>query len=221
MSNLWVRWTIANASSELLGLGATFGTMVFLVSSFNPQGLAGILFTFVASVLSGAIESTVVGLAQWWAMRPWFPMIRAFHWWRATLIGALVAYVLGYLPSTLVDITESGAQAPQPELTLWLTMLLAAGLGMVAGAVLSFAQWLELRKHVRQANLWIPANMLAWACGMPVIFLGIDMAFKTTVFLQQTALIGAALLATGAMVGAIQGKFLVVLAKDREAKPLM
>ncbi len=45
----------------------------------------------------------MVALAQWSAMHPWFPAIARRSWWIATLIGALVAYVLGYLPSTLMD----------------------------------------------------------------------------------------------------------------------
>lgn len=215
MHNLWVRWTVANALSELLGLGATFGLIAFLVSSLNPQSLTGILLTFAVSVLSGTVEATMVGVAQWWAMHPWFPMIRALRWWRATLIGALAAYALGYLPTTLIDMGGSGAQTPQPEPAIWLTMLFAVGLGMVAGAILSFAQWLELRKHLKKATLWMPANMLAWACGMPVIFLGIDFAFKMTELWQQVIVMGAVLLGTGTIVGAIQGKFLLEMANER------
>jgi hypothetical protein len=214
---LWLRWTTANAFAELFGLGATFAVIGLLVSRIDTQGLSGILLSFAIAVLSGAIEATLVGLAQWWAMRPWFPAIRPFTWWRATLIGALLGYVLGYLPSTLMNMGEAATQTPQAEPPQWLTLLLAAGLGAVAGAVLSFAQWLVLRGKVKRAGLWIPANMLAWACGMPIIFLGMDVAFKVGVLWQSVLAVGGALLTAGLLVGAIHGRFLVFLANEKKA----
>ncbi len=211
---LWLRWIIANALSELVGLGATFAMIGLLSSRIDTRQIAGILLSFVIPVVSGAIEATIVGLTQWWTMHPWFPMIGRFAWWRATLVGALLGYVLGYLPSTLMSMGEAATQTPQAEPPQWITLLLAAGLGAVAGAVLSFAQWLVLRRKVKRAGLWIPANMLAWAFGMPVIFLGMDLAFKMTEVWQSVLVIGGALLVAGIIVGAIHGRFLVVLAGE-------
>jgi hypothetical protein len=208
-NRLWLRWTLTNGLAELLGLGSTFAIIGFLVSKVDTQQVTGILLAFALTVAAGAIEATLVGLAQWWVMRPWFPMIRRLAWWRATLAGALLGYVLGYLPSTLMSMGEAAGQVPQAEPPQWLTLVLAAGLGAVAGAVLSFAQWLVLRGKVRHAGLWIPANMLAWACGMPVIFEGMDLAFKQAAAWQSVMVVGAAILAAGLMVGAIHGRFLM------------
>ncbi len=212
---LWLRWTTANALSELVGLGATFAAIGFLSARVQNQGLMGILLSFAITVLCGAIEATAVGLAQWWAMHPWFPRVKRFNWWRATLIGALIGYGLGYLPSTLMSMGETATQTPIAEPPQWVTLLLAAGLGAVAGAVLSFAQWRVLQGKVRNAGLWIPANMLAWAFGMPVIFWGMDVAFTMSVLWQSVLVIGAALLVAGALVGIIHGRFLVALAETK------
>ena len=212
---LWHRWIIANALSELAGLGATFATIGLLFSRIDTTQTTGILLSFAIAVLSGVIEATLVSLAQWWAMHPWFLIIKRFAWWRATLAGALLGYVLGYLPSTLMNMGEAATQTTQAEPPEWVTLLLAAGLGAVAGAVLSFAQWLVLRSKVKRAGLWIPANMLAWAAGMPVIFLGMDLAFKMTEAWQSVLIIGGAILAAGIIVGAIHGRFLVILAGEK------
>lgn len=99
---LWARRVLANALGELLGLGGTFALIGLLASRMDTGSGAGVLLAFIVAVLSGAVEATVVGLAQWWAMHPWFSTIGRSAWWRATLIGALVAYGLGYLPSTLI-----------------------------------------------------------------------------------------------------------------------
>jgi hypothetical protein len=213
---LWTRWTLANAFSEMVGLGLTFAITGLVFTKLDGQStVAGILLAFFLAVASGGIEATVVGLAQWWAMHPWFPFIGKFMWWRATLIGALIAYILGYLPSTLMDMGEATASsAPMAEPPQWIILLLAAGLGVVGGAVLSFAQWLAIRREVRGAGVWIPANMLAWMFGMPVIFLGIDIAFEMSVLWQSVLVMAGMLFVSGAVVGGIHGVFLVRLARD-------
>lgn len=215
---LWRRWTAANALGELIGLGATLlvGLFYFLRAG-EAQDLGGVLAAFLVAVLSGAIEATLVGLAQWWAMHPWFPMVRRRAWWLGTLVGALLAYILGYLPSTLMSLGQTAADTPAAaapsEPPQWIILLLAAGLGAVGGALLSWAQWLALRRHVPRAGLWIPANMLAWFFGMPVIFWGIDAAQKGQPLWQSVLIMIFTLLAAGAVVGAIHGAFLVRLAE--------
>lgn len=84
-------------------------------------------------------------------------------------------------------------------------------MGAVAGAVLSFAQWLVLRKAAARAGWWIPANMLAWFFGMPIIFWGIDAVQKVQSLGGALLLMALALLLAGVVVGGIHGVFLVRL----------
>jgi hypothetical protein len=211
--HLWIRWTLANAFSEMIGLGLTFAITGLYFSSMGEEtNVAGILLSFIVAVASGAVEATFVGLAQWWAMRPRFPFIGRLEWWRGTFVGALAAYVLGYLPSTIMSMGEAGgASGPAAEPAQWMVLLLAAGIGAVGGAVLSFAQWLVLRKKVERAGVWIPANMLAWTFGMPLIFWGIEQAFELPTVWQPVLLMAVTLFVTGAVVGGIHGVFLVRL----------
>jgi hypothetical protein len=213
--SLYRRWIAVNALGEVFGLGATLGIGAWIITSMGAQStVTGILLAFAVAVLSGVVEATVVGFSQWWAMRPWFPGITRRAWWLGTLVGALVAYVLGYLPSTLMDLgAQASGQAPVAEPPQAVVLLLAAGLGAVGGAVLSFAQWIVLRRSARGAGVWIPANMLAWAAGMPVIFWGIDAAQKLPALIQSILLMALALLIAGAVVGAIHGAFLVRIAE--------
>jgi hypothetical protein len=208
----------ANAVSEAVGLGLTLGLTGLVMARLEAiGGLAAALLAFGAAVASGGIEATIVGLAQWWAMRPWFPQIGRFAWWRATLIGALLAYVLGYLPSTLINLTQTTADAaatPVAEPSQAVVLLLAVGLGAVGGALLSFAQYLTLRGQAERAGRWVPANMLAWAVGMPIVFWAIDLAFELPALWQSLALMAVALLAMGAVVGAIHGVALVRMAAE-------
>jgi hypothetical protein len=217
-AGLLPRWVGANAVAELVGLGGT-GAIGFAYYRYagEPAGVAAVLLAFVVAVGSGAVEATVVGLAQHWAMGPWLPALRARRWWLATLWGALAAYVLGWLPSTLMSLGTAGdpAPAPVPEPPQWAVLLAAAGLGLVAGAVLALAQALELRRHVAHAWRWVPANMLAWAVGMPAIFLGMDLVFREQPVWQSALLASGTLVVTGAVVGVINGSFLVRLVAPR------
>ena len=210
---LWWRWVAANGAGELLGLGATGAVMALAMSRLESvPGVAGVLLSLLLAAGAGTFEATLVGLAQWWAMHPWFPGITRVAWWLATLAGALVAYVLGFLPSTLLSLSAETSQAPVAEPPQWAVLLFAAGLGAVAGAVLSFAQWLVLRGRVRHAGWWIPANMLAWLIGMPIIFWAIDAAQRIGSPWQAVLLVAGCLLLTGVIVSAIHGAFLVWLA---------
>jgi len=120
---------------------------------------------------------------------------------------------LGYLPSTIMSIGEATASSSVPvaEPPQWVILLLVAGMGTVGGVVLSFAQWLVMRGKVERAGLWIPANMLAWTFGMPVIFWGIDLAFKMSAIWQSVFLMAGTLFVAGSVVGGIHGLFLVRL----------
>ena len=219
-SPLWRRWVAANTVAEVVGLGLTLGLTGLVIGRLESiGGAAGVALAFAAAVLSGVIEATIVGLAQWWAMHPWLPQITRRAWWLATLVGALLAYVLGYLPSTIINLmqTNDTATATMSEPPQAVVLLLAAGLGAVAGAVLSFAQYFALRGRVAHAGRWIPANMLAWAVGMPLIFWAIDLAFKLPQRWQAVALMVVALLLMGAVVGAIHGAVLVRMVKEEAA----
>ncbi len=212
---LWLRWVAANALSELLGLRATFAVLGLLLPRLQAiPGAPGVLAGFALAVAGGAIEATLVGLAQAWAMRPTFPAVSRLSWWRATLIGALAAYALGYLPSTLMSLGEQSAQGTAlAEPPQWIVLLLAAGMGAAAGALLSFAQWRVLCRSVPGAGVWMPANMLAWALGMPLIFWGMDIFFTFQPLARGMPFLAALLLLMGAVVGAIHGAFLARLAK--------
>lgn len=209
-SVLYRRWIAANAIGELVGLGGTFLVAAAALPTLAViEGRAGVLAGFVVLVAAGAFEATVLAWLQHGVLRTAFPSLRLLAWWRATTVGALIAYALGYLPSTLFGAAEAGGAEPPPEPAAWLTLLLAAALGLVAGAILSAFQAAVLRPHVRRSGHWIVANMAAWALGMPLVFLGMDLAFRSSSLGLRIGTIAAALVVAGALVGAVHGRTLV------------
>lgn len=215
--SLWQRWVVANALGEMIGLGATLGVGYLVFSILGePSSLWLSLLNFSLMVASGAIEGAIVGSSQYWAMEPWFTRITRRAWIVATISGAMVAWFFGSLPFALIDMGSQASETAPVEPAQWIVLLGAAGIGLVAGAVLAFFQWLVLRKSARRAGWWIPANMLAWATGMPLIFWGIDAIQAGTSAFQAGLILAAILLLSGAVVGAIHGAFLVRMRDEQK-----
>ncbi len=209
--SLWLRWIIANSLGEVVGLGVV-GAGGYLVTTrigeepSPPAAIGG----GVVVVLLGALEGGVVGSAQWLVLRRPLPALRARAWVIATVVGAVAAWLIGMIPSSAAALGGSGnAAAREPPAAA--VLVLAALLGIVAGVILASPQWLVLRRQVRAAGWWLPANAAAWMVGMPIIFAavgaipeGAGAAVIVTGMLLTLAV-------TGAAVGAIHGAVLVRL----------
>jgi hypothetical protein len=209
--SLWLRWVGANALAEMVGLGATFVIDFLIISQSAGQGILGSIVSILLVTASGAIEGSVVGLLQWRVLRRPFPEVARRAWVLATIVGAIVAWFFGSLPSTLIDMgaQQSGGEVQEPSEAA--VLLLAAGMGLVLGVVLAYPQWRVLRRVVTKAWWWIPANSIAWAFGMAIIFAAMDLAFNQATTTGSVGVIAGALLLAGAVVGAVHGLALVKL----------
>lgn len=189
-----------------LGLTALIGSVALL---YAGDGFFSTLVLAAVAVIAGTlVEGTVVGTAQWLVLRGPLPTMRWRTWALATGAGAFVAWTLGMVPSTALSFGEGSGRAAEPPLAAMLG--LAFLMGLVLGPVLGFAQWLVLRRFVGRAWLWMPANALAWAPGMVVIFAGIQIAIEVGGF-GAGSVLAAALLCAGAVVGAVHGAALVLM----------
>jgi hypothetical protein len=179
-------------------------------------GQTGRLLPLVAAatalVAAGAVEGVALGYAQWRVLRGPLKALRARSWTVATVIGALLAWSLGLVPSTLAGgLGDGGA----PPFSAALQLVLAAVMGFVLGPVLGIPQWRVLRRFVPHAGRWVLANAAAWAAGMPVIFLAAgNMPAGAPVWLVAVVVLGVCA-AAGAVVGAVHGVWLVRLLRAR------
>jgi len=211
LNRFWWRWVGANAVAEFVGLGvvALAGFVVAPRLMQTPDALHVVAFAAFAVGL-GAFEGAVVGWAQAQVLRRRLPALRG--WVRATVLGAMTAWAVGMLPSTLVKLSAAPGGAPAAKPALVVILLLAAGMGAVAGPILAAFQWRSLRGALANGSLrWLPANAAAWAAGMPLIFLGIQAHEVTHSALLVALAIALSLLAAGAVVGAIHGLVLIGL----------
>lgn len=155
-TGLWGRWFRAVTLGEIAGFAvpAVVGALV----TGPAWGLLGIgpLLQAAAVVLAGAVEGTVLGLAQAYALRTALPGVATRDWVRATAAGAAVAWLVGSLP---IVFGERVAGWPPAVLAL---------LGVVLLAAMGVFQWRVLRGHVRAASWWVAATAGSWLVALAV-----------------------------------------------------
>ncbi|WP_375772557.1 hypothetical protein NR798_17255 [Archangium gephyra] len=217
------RWIIANGQAEAAGLGTTF-VAGRLVAPHLEQvtGVAAILGGALVAVLLGILlEGVVVGLLQERVLRQRRPELRRGTWILATAAGAGLAWLLGMVPSTVMALGSTASPGPAPEEPGVLVQYgLAMALGLVTGPILGLAQWTVLRGLVTGAGRWLWANALAWAAGMPLIFMGMDLVPWDGPFVLVALALYLVCGVTGVAVGAIHGRVLLRLLQPPEpAKP--
>lgn len=214
---MYRRWIVANGLAEAAGLGTTFVLGLALAPSLaRVTGVAAILGGALAAVALGTLlEGALVGFAQERVLRRRLERLRPGAWTIATAIGAGPAWTLGMVPSTIFSLTAAqttGAEMSQPDRLL--QYALAVVMGLVAGPVLGFAQWVVLRRGVKHAADWLWANALAWGVGMPLIFLGMDRVPWAGHPAARLAAIYSVCAVAGVAVGAMHGLVLVRLLRS-------
>ncbi len=136
----------------MVGLGATFAIdALILVRVMAAHSITASLFGILGIAATGALEGTVVGLLQSAVLWRPFTTLARRAWVLATVIGAMVAWFLGSLPSTLMDMGGQEGAAPPAEPPQALMLLMAAGMGLSLGAVLVYPQWRVLCRAVKGA----------------------------------------------------------------------
>ncbi|MDH3496443.1 MAG: hypothetical protein OER21_06750 [Gemmatimonadota bacterium] len=207
---LWWRWLAANAVAEAVGLGLVAGGGAVAFAGTAEAGAPGLSVAMAALLVAlGAMEGLVVGAAQWVVLRRALA-VRARPWIGATMAGAVAAWLLGVIPATVMSATADAGGTP-PTIGDALQLALAAVMGAVLGVILAVPQWLVLKRWVRRAGWWIPANSVAWLVGMPVVFAAAGAVPEGARPAEVALRVLASLALAGAAVGAIHGAVLVRL----------
>lgn len=214
---LYRRWVLANGWAEAAGLGTTLvlGRAVAPLLERSTELAVVLLGAVLAIVLGVLLEGALVGAAQAAVLRRALPGLAARRWVSATMLGAGIAWTLGMVPSTIAALVSSGsAQGPPSEPPAVLQYGLAVGLGLVTGPILGGAQWRVLRLHVAHAHRWLWANAAAWALGMLLVFLGMDLVPWARGGLVLVGSVYAVCGVAGLGVGVVHGAALVRLLQN-------
>lgn len=221
---IYRRWIVANGFAEAVGLGSTFLLGHLIAPSLGDDlGPGAVVAGAAAAVLLGVLlEGVVVGWAQARVLRLALAQVQGKKWILATALGAGAAWALGMIPSTVMSLLGSStpdagaAGAAEPGRAVQYGM--AVLLGAVTGPILGFAQMRVLRRHVARAWRWLPANAAAWAAGMLVIFVGMDLLPWTEGGWPLRAGLVLVTGIAGIAVGAIHGRVLLTFVREVRAE---
>jgi hypothetical protein len=151
----WRRWWVYTTVAECAGFAvpALVGLAAWRLDAAPAP-------FFLALVAAGTVEGAMLGIGQQRALRHVLPVsARAWPLWTAA--GAGLAWAIGMLPSTLIDLGTP----------VWVALALFAPLAPVLLLSIGAAQWFVLRHHLPGAWRWISANAIAWLVALPPTFI--------------------------------------------------
>jgi len=117
------------------------------------------------------------------------------------------------IPGAVAALSESSGASGPPPFEGPMVYAAAAGMGLTLGVILGLPQWLQLRAYARRSLRWVGANAVAWAAGMVIIFAGAGSTPANAPVGLVIAVIAAACLCAGLVVGAIHGLILIRILK--------
>lgn len=105
--------------------------------------------------VEGAIGGMAIGLAQWFVLKGRFS---ASGWW---IFASMMCWgLLGGSPFGAL-----GWVAPK-VMSIPVRIVYGVIDGVIAGVIIGIGQWWVLKNYVKQAWLWILANMVGWVIGL-------------------------------------------------------
>lgn len=143
-------------------MGATAAIGAGLIATLGTASQASsVLLAAGLMIAAGTLlEGVVVGMAQWLVLRRILPQVSLKTWVGMTALGACIAWTLGMIPSTIMNLRHPDPSA-SPIVSDIVVYSLAAVMGLVLGPILAIPQWVVLRRSLRGAGWGIPANALA------------------------------------------------------------
>jgi uncharacterized integral membrane protein len=216
---LWRSWTIFCSLGEIFGIAiaAITARLIWLFIG-EPSDLAEKVFVLISMIIAGSLEGLTVGYFQWHVLRGVFPTMKARFWIKPTVLVAALGWFLGMLPSTFFTANqETAAAQAQPDLPLVWTIIFAALMGLIVGAIFGAAQWFVLRRFVKNAGLWIIGNAVGWSVALIWIFIAASLPDEETSLANVLILGGIGGLLSGLSVGAVTGYFLLRIFSQKES----
>lgn len=165
----WAVWILLTALAELVGilLGASWWVWADGLLP-DPDGLFWQIAMLLMKALSGVPEGMVLGLVQANMMSRKLPDISIVRWTTATCVVATIGWAVGSSFSIFAP-NAGGADGFDP--TISQTVVMAAGFGLLVGALFGGVQTLALGGLGVPRWPWIVGNAVGWALGLPAIYL--------------------------------------------------
>jgi len=220
LDRFYKQWIIANGLAEGVGLSAAFFVgYIFTPINASISAFSIVSLTLLVVIIGALFEGAIVGIAQSIPLKSINAGVSKKSWIIATMIGVELAWLAGTVPAIALSLfTTPASQLALSDTLLPLQYFFAVVSGLVIGSLLGVPQWLLLRKHFNKTGRWVSANALAWAAGMPLIFIGMEFIPWSGSWLSISVALILVCITAGAVVGTIHGWFLVKILQSSGAK---
>jgi hypothetical protein len=174
---LWLGWTLATAGGMLLGFLPT----ILLVNMLNLA---------LAQIIVPVFAGTIVGLAQWIALRRF---LTAHSDW---ILAGGTSWALGYVVGLFLIQRMPG------------TLLGGLAGYLLFGAVVALVQWPLLRREIPSLLVWMLASAVGWTVGFFASQAVLSLFYNGTLIAPAVSTTVIAV-TSGLVAGAITGVALV------------
>jgi hypothetical protein len=204
---LWRDWVIADAIAALAVVGLGAGLAAWLLRLFE-MGWFGIVSSTIVFAVSGGLG---IGLLQHRVLQEVMPFLKPGPWATWSGLGAALAWLpLAFPIPVIAPDVALGAQAGW-----WLQLDAAVALVIGLGLVLAACQTLPLSEWFPRPWRWIVMSLGGWALATPLVLLASSW-FDGVGQPAGSLLASGAVLAGGAMVGLVRGRFMRTLVSDAQ-----
>ncbi len=208
-TSLALRFAIATAAAECLAVGLTSLTSELLSAFGPPSSGAGELLLLACMALAGAVEGTILGTAQWLAIRPF---VRIRH---NPAVGFVVLTALAVAAYWTAGIVLSGIE-PEGVDSPWLECAIVACAGAGLGTLIGLAHLRALKGALRTPARYLALSAIGWSIGLAVAWVGargVPTDERLIVAVSQSAFFGAI---SGFVAGGLAGLGLAKQLLDRD-----
>lgn len=201
---LLLRWTGLCAVAELLGIASAaiwYGAMNVWVG--EPKEIPLRIGAWLLMSLAAVPEGVVLGGLQAVGLRWFFNGVSTLRWVFTTICVGFLGWGIGtFIPLFIVD---EAAMANGDEPGLATTAFFAAIFGMLVGLIFGGAQSSALPAEAKRKFLWVVGNAAGWALGLPLIYIGAQIAADQTGWAARIILWASGGVGAGASVGVFTG----------------
>ena len=150
---LWRSWVVTVTGAEVAGF-----VVPAAVGALTAQAVWTVALP--ALLAAGAVEGALLGWGQASVLGRELPGFPRRRWVTRTSAGAVVAYAVGLLPSSLAGIWQSWPVTVQAAIGGLLALVLLNTIGV--------AQWTVLRHLFPHAGEWVWWSAIGWLAGLGV-----------------------------------------------------
>ncbi len=193
------KWILYSSLGVLLGFGfaALTGFLVASIAGYDENLLQlNPVIPVISMIIAGFAEGYILGIIQAIPLHQSLPQISGKSWALRTAAGSAVAWGVGM---TLGPILSERYFSHFGVLSVIVGLLFL----VILAGILGVAQWTLLRKHFKDAWIWIGYTILGWGIGLVFSFSGTGMIEENT----PIAITITISLLSGLLVGAVSSFF--------------